>query len=120
MSLKPSRYEVQLIYACPSCDMEHYATVEETQFPGGVLCYCGEKIKFKAIHGTSITLKTKNEEKKKNVEKDVEKDVDNELLEDVVSALCNIGYKKAEAKKKAVEALGIYDNVEDCINYCFN
>ena len=115
MRLKPSRYEVQLIYACPSCDTEHYATVEETQFPGGVLCYCGKKIRFKAIHGTKITLKTKDGEKKK----DVEKDINNELLEDVVSALCNTGYKKADAKKKAIESMDIYDNVEDCINYCF-
>ena len=115
MRLKPSRYEVQLVYTCSSCDTEHYATIEETQFPGGVLCYCGEKIRFKTIYGTKITLKTKGEKEKK----DVEKESDNELLEDVVSALCNTGYKKTDAKKKAVEAINIYDNVEDCINHCF-
>ena len=87
MKLTPSKYEVQLIYTCPDCDIEHYATVEETQFPGGVLCYCGKKIKFKAIYGTKITLKTKDGGKKKNVEKNVEKQVDSELLEDVVSEL---------------------------------
>ena len=119
MKLTPSKYEVQLIYTCPDCDIEHYATVEETQFPGGVLCYCGKKIKFKAIYGTKITLKTKDGGKKKNVEKNVEKQVDSELLEDVVSALCNTGYKKLDAKKKAKEAINVYDNVEDCINYCF-
>ena len=43
----------------------------------------------------------------KNVEKNVEKQVDSELLEDVVSALCNTGYKKLDAKKKAKEAINI-------------
>tara|TARA_B100000029_G_scaffold497366_1_gene564887 strand:- start:306 stop:656 length:351 start_codon:yes stop_codon:yes gene_type:complete len=115
MTLTPSKYEVQLVYECPSCSIEHYATVDETRFPGGVLCYCGKKIKFKAIYGTKITLKTKEWEKKENVKKEV----DNRLLEDIISALCNTGYKKSEAKKKAMEAINIYDNVEDCINYCF-
>ena len=55
MTLTPSKYEVQLVYECPSCSIEHYATVDETRFPGGVLCYCGKKIKFKAIYGTKIT-----------------------------------------------------------------
>jgi len=113
MNLSPSKYEVQLVYECPSCSIEHYATVDETRFPGGVLCYCGKKIKFKAIYGTSLSLKTKKVKKQKAVTKD------SNLLEDLVSTLCSVGYKKSEAKTKAKESLEFHDNVEDCLNYCF-
>ena len=48
-----------------------------------------------------------------------EEEPDNQILEDVISALCSIGYKNPEAKRKALEATGVHDNVEDCLNYCF-
>ena len=116
MGLTPSRYEVQLVYECPSCELEHYATVEETRFPGGVLCYCGDKIKFKPIQGTSLSLKSKGRKERKP---NPQKNKDSKLLEDLVSALCSVGYKKSEAKIRAKESLDVCDNLQDCLNYCF-
>tara|TARA_Y100000310_G_C20596112_1_gene770591 strand:- start:384 stop:665 length:282 start_codon:yes stop_codon:yes gene_type:complete len=90
--------------------------VEETQFPGGVLCYCGKKIKFETIYDTEVVFKTR-ERKTKEIER--KEEPDNQILEDVISALCSVGYKNPEAKKKALEATDVCDNVEDCLNYCF-
>ena len=116
MKMMPSRSDVQLVYICPACDVEHYAIVEETQFPGGVLCYCGKKIKFETIYDTEVIFKTKE---RKAERKEHQEEPDNQILGDVISALCSVGYKKPEAKNKALEAINIYDNVEDCLNYCF-
>ena len=116
MKTMPCRSDVQLVYVCPACEVEHYAMVEETQFPGGVLCYCGKKIKFETIYDTEVIFKTKE---KKTKEVEYEEEPDSQILEDVISALCSVGYKNPEAKKKALEATRVYDNVEDCLNYCF-
>ncbi len=55
-TLKPTSNSLSLIYTCPKCEANHWATVEETTFPGGTICYCGEKIKYLTIQKVDIKI----------------------------------------------------------------
>lgn len=54
MKTKPIDADVWLIYKCCVCGTTHEVRRGETQFPGGVLCSCGEKIEFEPI--SKVTL----------------------------------------------------------------
>ena len=56
-TIRPNRAELYLWFTCPSCGAEHMATIEETQFPGGVLCYCKERLRFVPVTGADVSLR---------------------------------------------------------------
>lgn len=118
--LTPTRYEVQLVYKCPDCNMEHYSTVEETVFPAGILCYCGCKMNLEPIKNTKLILNTKSKtaknkkpNRKNNVQDKQEEQFD--FYEDLVSALVNAGHKKRDAIKRASDSIKKHDNLQDCL-----
>ena len=119
--LKPTRYEVQLIYKCPDCNMQHYATVEETVFPAGILCYCGCKMNLEPIKNTKLILNRKSKtvtNRKPKPQKHIEnnkQEKDLGFYEDLVSALVNAGHKKRDARKRATDSMKKHDNLEDCL-----
>ena len=123
--LLPKGYEVQLIYECSNCGCEHYCSVEESVFPAGIKCYCGENIRLEPIDNTRLILSPKNKRvKKKSQQKNTPQHVNSELFNDVVSALVNLGYKKKEAEKKAKDAcskfqpspeVNYYDTLDNCL-----
>jgi len=90
--IKPSHYEVLPVYTCPECDMEHQQTIEETVFPAGILCYCGEKLRLETIQEVNVEATFKNRVSSK---KDVVEEVSHE---EVVNTLIGMGYKSNEAK----------------------
>ncbi len=97
--LKPSHYDVYPIYKCPKCDAEHQQELEETVFPAGILCYCGEKLKLDPIEKVDVKPHYKNKgvvtlaEDLKEVKKD--ETVDHS---EIISSLMNLGHKRPEAK----------------------
>ena len=58
--IKPSHYDVYPVYTCHKCDAEHQQTLEETVFPAGILCYCGEKLKIATIEKVDVKPHYKN------------------------------------------------------------
>tara|TARA_R110000765_G_scaffold259501_2_gene359682 strand:+ start:910 stop:1278 length:369 start_codon:yes stop_codon:yes gene_type:complete len=97
--MKPSHYDVYPVYTCPKCDAEHQQTLEETVFPAGVLCYCGEKLKLETIEKVDVKPYYKNKgaiEQENNV-KEVKKE-SAEDHSDIISGLVSLGHKKSEAK----------------------
>ena len=110
---KPSHYDVYPVYVCHKCDAEHQQTLEETIFPAGILCYCGEKLKLETIQEVNVEAIFKNEVSSK---KDVVEGVDHSIplqpsicigrayiQEGVVSTLVGLGYKSTEAKSLVAE-----------------
>ena len=96
--LLPKRYEVQLIYECDNCGCEHWCSIEESVFPAGIKCYCGNNMRLEPIDNTRLILSPKNKRvKKKSQQKNKAQHVNSDLFNDVVSALVNLGYKKKEA-----------------------
>lgn len=94
--LKPKSVDLYLVYGCPSCGAEHTATREETIFPGGVLCYCGEKIKFQPID----TIKVIPNYREKLAKSAVKIDKTDKKHDDVVALLVGMGYNRSYAKSR--------------------
>lgn len=94
--LKPKSVDLYLVYGCPNCGAEHTATREETIFPGGVLCGCGEKIRFQPIDTIKVIPNYREKPVKTTVK--VEKTENNH--EDVVALLVGMGYNKSYARDK--------------------
>ena len=116
--LLPKGYEVQLIYECANCGCEHYCSVEESVFPAGIKCYCGENIRLEPIDNTRLILSPKNKRvKKKTQQQNKPKHTDSQMFNDIVSALVNLGYKKTEAVKKAKESLKHHSTLDDCLKF---
>ena len=101
--IKPSHYDVYPVYTCHKCDAEHQQTLEETVFPAGILCYCGEKLKIATIEKVDVKPHYKNKgvvtpaEDLKEVKKEVKKDETVDHSE-IISGLINLGHKRSEAK----------------------
>ena len=58
--IKPSHYEVYPIYRC-ACGAEWQQTVEETEFPAGILCHCGAKLKLATIESLKVRATFKSD-----------------------------------------------------------
>lgn len=97
--LKPKSVDLYLVYGCPSCGAEHTATREETIFPGGVLCGCGEKIRFKPIK-TVVVTPHYEENRKVFTEKKTKNKQPEQSHQEVVDLLVGLGYNRLVARKK--------------------
>lgn len=61
--MKPKTADVFFVYQCEKCGQQHQASIKETKFPGGVLCFCGSQIRFdpiKHVHLNIEYVRTKN------------------------------------------------------------
>ena len=99
MSLTPTYYEVYPVFTCP-CGAEWMQTLEETEYPAGVLCICGAKLKFKTIESVSVDANFKGKAEVKT-EEQVEEQTSEEnekYFDDIVSSLVNMGYSKKDAE----------------------
>lgn len=103
--LKPKSVDLYLVYGCPNCGAEHTATREETIFPGGVLCNCGEKIIFQPIK--TITVRPNYEPENKSPAKKIDKVQSNH--DDVVALLVGLGYNKLVARRRVAELSHLKD-----------
>lgn len=97
--MKPKGIEVYLVYECPKCNAQHTTSREETIFPGGVLCWCGEKIEFEPI--STITAQI-HYSTKKYIKKEKEVSV-SPNRDDLIIGLVNLGYNKAYLQKRVKE-----------------
>lgn len=101
--MKPIECDVYFTYQCPGCEAMYQATVEETRFPGGVLCVaCGAKVKFDPIEKVIVKPVYKKSVKPSTPRPSTTK-VDNR----VITALAGLGYSKTEAKKYATQYAGM-------------
>ncbi len=106
--LKPKSVDLYLVYGCPNCGAEHTATREETIFPGGVLCGCGEKIRFKPIK-TVVVTPNYGEPKKTTVDKPTRNPQTEQNHQDVVALLVGLGYNKLVARRRVAELSHLKD-----------
>ena len=105
--LKPTNYDVYPVYTCPRCEAEWQQTIEETVFPSGVLCYCGERLSFEPIASVEVVACfVKASTKKTNVPED--KHDDSFDYSEVVSTLIGLGFSKKEAVKCVEENIDDY------------
>lgn len=94
MNLKPKSADIILKYECPQCGCSLHYSYEEVKFCEKTLCGCGYKIYFEPIQ---ITLKAKYN----TVDKDKNAIIKNGInKDDIILALCNLGYSKKEASIK--------------------
>lgn len=56
MRIKPESADVYLKYKCSKCDAVHIVERAETIFPGGVLCSCGCKLRFRPVKSIKVSL----------------------------------------------------------------
>lgn len=110
--VKPSHYEVFPVYTCPACGVEHQQSIEETVFPAGILCYCGEKIRLHSIEDVSVSAKFSNDGGKIKKESIGSNSLDHS---EVVDTLVNLGYKASEAKSLVSSSYCDGDTSEDLI-----
>tara|TARA_A100001515_G_scaffold136113_1_gene127555 strand:- start:16 stop:384 length:369 start_codon:yes stop_codon:yes gene_type:complete len=115
--LLPKRYEVQLIYECDNCGCEHWCSIEESVFPAGIKCYCGKNMRLEPIDNTRLILSPKNKRVKKKKQEQKPSHDGSKMLDDLVSALVNLGYKKTESVKKAKEAMSHYSTLDECLKF---
>lgn len=114
--IKPSAFDVSLIYECPDCKLEHFSTINETIFPAGILCYCGKKLRLESIYGFDVIC---DYNKKGTQEPEPEED-NNSVEDEVVCALVSLGFKEHEAKSKAKEAVLVSQDLEECLKYAIS
>lgn len=58
----PKEADVSLRYECPSCDSDHWHTLQEAKTPGFmIVCWCGKTSVVEAIVGCRMNLTTKSQ-----------------------------------------------------------
>lgn len=115
-NIKPYDFDIQLIYRCPNCNLEHWLSLIETQTKGfKVVCDCSHIFRVKTIKGIDIVfeqdaaaLETK-EEKIENadikepivesVDTPKEKVVPTDLFNKCIPTLTSYGFTKKEAQE---------------------
>jgi len=101
--LKPTSYDVYPVFTCPTCSAEWQQTIEETEFPAGVLCFCGERLSFETIMSVDVVPsfnRSPVKSKKRTVSKASDRNVNHS---EVSSALVKLGFSKSEANKAIQE-----------------
>ena len=120
--IEPYGFEVSLVYKCGKCGTLHYCSREETIFPAGILCYCGEKLKLKGIDSFDVSANFSgagSQAAKPAPEiKREDPDMDNFMFNQVVETLVSLGYKRAEAKDRVSKNITSTDTLEECLKKC--
>lgn len=103
MALKPVTADVYLVYKCDKCESLYTITRKETIFPGGVLCGCGNELRFEPVKSIRVipNYTTQRQEEKRVV--DSPKIQENH--QDVLDSLVGLGYNKGIAKRKIAALL---------------
>lgn len=121
-NLKPINYSVNFIYSCPSCSLEHWLSLKETQTKGfKVVCDCGVVFRVRLIKDIKILYDTKKpkpqptstvikqefpkeaEIKEIKVEQPKPK-IESNLLNKCSSILINYGFTKEESDNLIISA----------------
>ncbi len=120
--IEPYGFEVSLVYKCGKCDTLHYCSREETIFPAGILCYCGEKLKLKGIDSFDVSANFSgggSQARKPAPEiKQEQAEIDSVLFNEVVETLVSLGYKRGEAKERVNKNITDTDTLEECLKKC--
>jgi hypothetical protein len=92
--LKPTNIDINLIYKCPTCSIDHWLTLKEAQEPKFIIvCYCGNKFKVKTIDNVSLKYKKSNKSESKANEDNIPIDI----LNACCTILVGYGFEKKEA-----------------------
>lgn len=119
--LKPSSLSLYLTYKC-KCGASHMVRDKEVEFPGGVLCHCGERLTFKKFSRWKIKFLWEEQEigvaenldirkEKPRVVAPIKKPTlpsNSSVFSDLVGGLRNLGYKKWDAESRAKTVLEKY------------
>jgi len=99
--LQPTHYDVYPVYTC-ACGAEWQQTIDQTEFPAGILCHCGAKLKLDTIESLEVHANFKSDGKPKERSMSHQNlpdcDQKDDIYEDVVPALVSMGFKKKEAR----------------------
>lgn len=92
--IKPIDIDTQLIYQCPTCGLQHWATLKETQTPNYIIvCDCGSTLRLKTINNINIEYVSKKK-----------KDTHIKIIDQCTDVLCQYGFNKQEARQWVVKA----------------
>lgn len=121
--MKPTGADLSLLYTCPKCGQVHPASIKETKFPGGVLCYCGNQITFDTIYHVDLKIDYIGKGKSKGGALDKPaKQVYNGpigMKTNVIDGLVKLGYRRGlvrERYKTLLPNLPDPSNEQDVIN----
>ena len=110
--VKPSGYDITLIYECDKCNAEHSATLEETEFPAGILCFCGAKIKLETVEDVSVKCSFKDVSAKQPTS-NIKVDEKHGMGYNMVEYLCGLGIPRSEAKSMVKEVISSEPDIEE-------
>lgn len=132
-NVKPYDFDLELIYKCLNCNLEHWLSLQQTQVKGfKVVCDCGSIFQVKPIKAIEIifeeTIAVECVETKETslnepeTKSPVEKDVPEHMLNQCVPILKNYGFTDKEAKELIYSAYQVdqTENVKDFIKLCFS
>jgi Holliday junction resolvasome RuvABC DNA-binding subunit len=74
-------------------------------------------MRLEPIDNTRLILSPKNKRVKKKKQEQKPSHDGSKMLDDLVSALVNLGYKKTESVKKAKEAMSHYSTLDECLKF---
>jgi len=127
-NIKPYDFDIQLMYKCPDCNLEHWLSLKETQVKGfKIVCDCGHIFSVKTIKGIDIVFETK---KPVEIEPEIvesvpeipkEKLVPQDLINKCVPALTNYGFTKKEAEEliKSTYQKNDFTDIGEFLKLCF-
>lgn len=118
--LKPSSLSLYLTYKC-KCGASHMVRDKEVEFPGGVLCHCGERLTFKKFSrwkikflweeqeiGVEGNVDIRKEKPPTPIKKSMPPPPNSSVFSELVGGLRNLGYKKWDAESRAKTVLEKY------------
>jgi len=107
---------VLLTYDCPFCDASFTFSPEEIRVTKQVLCYCKKILRFKPITRVDVNVVYTDSPKKENVTQTY--NADSTLIDEAVSGLVFLGFKKVTAKKTVEHLIAktVYKTVENLIS----
>jgi hypothetical protein len=114
--IRPTGFDVTLIYTCSKCESEHFVSREETIFPAGILCYCGKKLKLESINEINVDCgfgkeKVATKEQPKQSSQD---------FDEALESLIGLGYTRQEAENRVQKASELYDTPEECLKHALS
>lgn len=111
--LKPIDIDLNLIYQCPICDIQHWLTLSQTQTKNFILvCDCGNKFKLKTVQTAKIVYQKKLKTKLSSSQDD---SVPLDILKQCGKILIPYGFEKTEIETFVTKAYRQLDITERSI-----
>lgn len=107
--MKAACFELTAKYKCDSCTSEHYYDLDYVNSIGKILCYCGKILVLDPISDIKIdtTYEEAGSKAKTHTTKSKRKNQDDkseEYINQAISILINLGWKKNKATNRSHEA----------------